>query len=133
MLVVLQKWLIWEKKSDKELTVSMLLVTLLLLSEKVSLSGQLHLSLFHFMVVSCTMLLCLMLLFHLKRLIFLQAFLLVLCYLISSLPLLSDPSERLPLVWSNKLEGKSDKTQEFLKELLNLITKLVLESQPELH
>ena len=56
MLVVLPKWLKWVNKSDKELTVLMLLEILQLPLEKVLLSDPLLWSHYHFMVVSYTML-----------------------------------------------------------------------------
>ena len=133
MLVVLLKWLTWENKSDKEPMVLMLLVTLLLPLVKDLLLDQ-PLS-FHclFMVVSYTMLDYQNLIFHSRKLTSLLAFCSELCYHISSQHSLLDQSERLHSVWSNKLEDKSEKTLEFYKEQLNLITEHALEFQLEPH
>jgi hypothetical protein len=56
MLVVLPKWLIWDNKSDKELTALMLLEIQQLLLEKVLLLDLLLWYHYHFMVVSYIML-----------------------------------------------------------------------------
>jgi hypothetical protein len=54
--VVLPKWLIWDNKSDKELTALMLLEIQQLLLEKVLLLDLLLWYHYHFMVVSYIML-----------------------------------------------------------------------------
>lgn len=56
MQAVLLRWLKWDNKSEKELTVLTLLEILPQLLEKVLLLDQLHWSPCHFMVVSYTML-----------------------------------------------------------------------------
>ena len=56
MLVVLQKWLKWVNKLEKELMGSMLLVIQLLLLVKDLLLDLLHWSHYHYMVVSYIML-----------------------------------------------------------------------------
>lgn len=134
MLVVLLKWQIWENKLEKELTDLMLQEILLLLLEKDLPLDLLPWYLYLFMVVSYTIQVSRKInhQFPWKRLTFLPVSLLVLCYLIYSQPLLSDQSEKLHLVWSNKLEDKLEKTPESSKELSNQITELALEFLQEL-
>lgn len=134
MLVVLLKWQIWENKLEKELTDLMLQEILLLLLERDLPLDLLPWYLYLFMVVSYTIQVSRKInhQFPWKRLTFLQVSLLVLCYLIYSQPLLSDQSEKLHLVWSNKLEDKLEKIPESSKELSNQITELALEFLQEL-
>lgn len=134
MLVVLLKWQIWENKLEKELTDLMLQEILLLLLERDLPLDLLPWYLYLFMVVSYTIQVSRKInhQFPWKRLTFLLVSLLVLCYLIYSQPLLSDQSEKLHLVWSNKLEDKLEKIPESSKELSNQITELALEFLQEL-